>query len=233
MVESVSCIIADDDEIDRLTTVSFMRRYPFLKIDGVFEHSAAVLAAMQYITPDVMFLDIDMPGLTGLALRDRLQHVPVCVFITSYAEYAVESFEKEAFDFLIKPLKHDRLAKTITRLQDYFTLHEKAALLDASLAGDAIFIKEGHDQVKIHLRDVLYLEALKDYTRIVTKAKKYCVLSPLGNLLKEESFKCFIRVHRSYAVQREYISKITSSHVLIKNHELPIGRSYKESLASI
>lgn len=233
MQERINCVIVDDDPIDRLTTVSFVRKYPYLKIDGVFENPEEALTTILNVTPDVLFLDIDMPGLTGIQLRDKLRHVPACVFITSYAEYAVESFEKEAFDFLLKPLKQERFALTANRLQDYFTLREKAALLDVNLGGDTVFIKEGHAQIKLHLHDILYLEALKDYTRIVTAAKKYCVLASLGNLLKEEKFKSFIRIHRSFAVQKMYVDKVTASGVFVKNIELPVGRVYKDALVDL
>ncbi len=231
MQQPVSCIIADDDEVDRLTTLSFVRRHPMFKIDGVFARAEAVLEAMQHLNPDVLFLDIDMPGTNGLALRDKLRHVPVCVFITSYPEYAAESFEKEALDFLVKPVKLERFEKTAERVQQYLELREKAALLDTTLGGDAVFIKEGHTRVKINLHEMLYLEALKDYTRIVTHEKKYCVLSSLGNLLKEEPFRAFTRIHRSYAVRKSDIVKIGTAEVSLGNNiSLPIGRVYKDVL---
>lgn len=233
MAVTLRCIIVDDDEIDRLATVSFVRQYPFLSITGIYSAPDQVLMAVQEVQPDVLFMDIDMPVLNGLELRDRLRQVPVCVFITSYSEYAVESFEKEAFDFLVKPITQSRFEQMVTRLHDYFVLRQKAALLDSTLGADSIFIKDGHDQVKINLRDILYLEALKDYTRIVTTERKHHILSSIGNLLKEKYFTSFIRIHRSYAVQREYIQTITASHVKIKNHELPIGRSYKDALKAI
>lgn len=229
-MNSLTCIVVDDDEIDRLATISFIRKYPFLRIQGVFSSPEEVLPAIKTTLPDVLFLDIDMPKLTGLDLRDRLMEVPVCIFITSYAEYAVESFEKEAFDFLIKPVNNERFEKTMIRVQDYFTLRHKAAKLDTIHGEDSVFIKEGHDRIRISINDIQYLEALKDYTRVVTPERKYCVLSSLGNLLKEEPFNSFIRIHKSFAVRRQHIKKITSSTVQVKDIELPVGRVYKEAL---
>ncbi|MBL0739936.1 LytR/AlgR family response regulator transcription factor [Chryseolinea lacunae] len=226
----ISCIVADDDEVDRLTTLSFIRKHPILKVDGVFAGAEAVLNAMQHLTPDVLFLDIDMPHVSGLELREKLKHVPVCIFITAFPEYAVEAFEKEALDFLVKPVKADRFERVVERVQQYLDLKDKATLVDTALGGDAIFIKEGHSQIKIQLHNVLYLEALKDYTRIVTAERKYCVLSALGNLIKEKPFDAFVRIHRSYAVQKEFVSKVTTSHVEINEHRLPVGRSYKDAL---
>ncbi len=228
-----TCIIVDDNEVDRLTTVAFARRYPFLKITAIVASAEEALSIASRQPPDVLLLDIDMPGLSGLELRDQLREIPACVFITSFPDYAVESFEREALDFLVKPLKTDRFARTMERLQDYLTLRTKAGLLDNALGGDTIFIKDGHQQVKISLHEVMYLEALKDYTSIVTPTRKHCVLSPLGSLLKEKNFQSFLRIHRSYAVQKHYVNKVTSSAVVVNGLQLPVGRSYKDSLTDL
>ena len=119
------------------------------------------------------------------------------------------------------------------RLQEYFTIKHKAGLFDYSLGGDSFFIKDGNEQIKIKLHEVLYLEALKDYTRIVTTTKKYCVLGMLGNLLEKVAFQSFIRIHRSYAVQKNFVQKITSSQVVMNNIVLPVGRSYKYSIEKL
>ncbi|HZE84303.1 MAG TPA: LytTR family DNA-binding domain-containing protein, partial [Puia sp.] len=193
-----TCIVVDDNDLDRLTVVSFARRVPFLHIAGVFGSSTEALEFTQKTPPDVMFLDIDMPGINGLDMRKQLDQVPACIFITSYPEYALESFEAAALDFLVKPLKGDRFEKAMERLKDYLEIRHKAELLDYTLGEDTLFIKDGHNHIKLQLHDIIYLEALKDYTGIVTPQKKYCVLTPLGNLLKEKPFQSFIRIHRSY-----------------------------------
>jgi DNA-binding LytR/AlgR family response regulator len=225
-----NCIIADDDEIDRLTTLSFCRKYPFLKITGSFESSQEALEFAQQNKTDVLLLDIEMPGISGIELRKKLENIPACIFITSHPEFAVESFELSVLDFIVKPIKADRFAAAMERLQNYLSIRHKATLLDYTLGADTLFIKDGHEHYKIQLHDIIYLEALKDYTGIITAQKKYCVLTPLGNLLKENTFRNFIRIHRSYAVQKHYINKITSKEVLVNNINLPVGRSYKEAL---
>jgi two-component system, LytTR family, response regulator len=233
MMTTHSCIIVDDNEIDRLTTVSFVRRFPFLHIAGVYENAADALSAIHKSKPSVLFLDIDMPGMSGLELRRELLDIPACVFITAFSDYALESFEVAAFDFLIKPLKTERFNNTIDRLKEYLDIRQKSQLFDYKLGTDTIFIKDGHEQVKLRLHDIIYLEALKDYTSIVTQQKKYCVLSSIGNLLKEKDFQSFIRVHRSYAVQKHYIDKITTQQVVAGNVSLPVGRLYKDDVAAL
>ena len=229
-----NCIIIDDDEIDRLTVVSFAKRFESLHILGVFSEAKEALPILEKEDLHILFLDIDMPELSGIEFRRKAAHVPVCIFITAHPEHAVESFELDTLDFIVKPLKMDRFSQTINRIEDYMELKQKAQLFEASIGGDTIYIKEGHEQTKVKLHDILYLEALKDYTKIVTPQKRHCVLSSIGVLLKENNFNSFIRVHRSFAVQKQYIKKILTNEVLLNNDVLiPIGRSYKSNLNTL
>ena len=222
-----NCIIIDDDEIDRLTAVSFVKRYTFLNIFGVYSSANEAFMAIKDVKIDVLFTDIDMPEINGLQFRTGMRHISVCIFITSYPDYAAESFEVDAFDFLVKPIRTDRFALSMERLQNFFEIKQKAELFEHSLGGSTLFIKDGHEQIKVNLHEIIYLEALKDYTRIVTKTKKHSVLISIGNLLLENAFQSFVRIHRSYAVQPNFIDSYTSQVVVIQNITLPIGRSYK------
>jgi len=230
MTYKISCLVVDDDEVDLHTIIAFLEDYPFFEVAGCYDSAAAGLAAAQKKAPDALFLDIDMPGMNGLELREQLLHIPVCIFITSYPDYALESYEMAALDFLVKPFSPERFAKTAARLQDYFTIRQKAELLNHTLGADTIFIKDGTKQVKLQLHEIIYFEALNNYTSIVTTSRKYAVLSTLGNLLKEEAFSNFIRIHRSFAVQKHFIEKIRPGEVLVRNIALPVGRNYKDSL---
>lgn len=233
MARTLTCIVVDDQEIDRLTTISLVKKYPQLQVTGTFDNPEAALLHVQQSVPDIAFLDVDMPAMSGLELRRELQQIPACVFITSYPEYAAESFEVSALDFIVKPLRSERFAKTIDRLQEFFIIRDKASLLDHSLGGDTIFIKDGHNQVKLRLHEIIYLEALKDYTSIVTGTGKHCVLSSLGNLLKEAGFSSFIRIHKSFAVQKHFIERIKAQELVAKGITLPVGRSFKDALSDL
>ena len=226
-----NCIIIDDDEIDRLMAVSYAKRFPILNIVGVFECAEDALPILEKQPIDILFLDIDMPSLSGLEFRKKALEVPVCIFITAHPEHAVESFELDTLDFIVKPIKLDRFTQTLSKIEDYMELKLKAQLFESTIGGDVIYIKEGHIQTKVKLHSILYLEALKDYTKIVTSTKKHCVLTSIGNLLREAHFQSFVRIHRSFAVQRHYIDKKMPNEILLHNGELlPIGRSYKENL---
>ena len=226
-----NCVIVDDDEIDRLTVVSYAKRFPILNILGTFSSAQEALPTIENEKVDILFLDIDMPGLSGLDFRKKAFEVPVCIFITAHPEHAVESFELETLDFIIKPIKFHRFAQAMKRIEEFMEIRYKAALFESSIGGDTIYIKEGHEQTKVKLHDILYLEALKDYTLIITSKKRHCVLSSIGALLKEHHFQSFIRIHRSFAVQKQYIQKITAQEIQLNNNVLiPIGRSYKDNL---
>lgn len=228
-----NCIICDDDEIDRLTVASYCTRHPFLRIAGSFDSPQEALAFTQSNKVDLLLLDIDMPGMNGLEMRRQLMQIPACIFITSHPEFALEGFELSVLDYLIKPLKADRFTLAMGRVKEYLAVRHKAALLDHTLGSDTLFIKDGHEHHKIQLHEIIYLEALKDYTGVVTAKKKYCVLSSLGNLLEEKSFRSFVRIHRSYAVQKHFIKKITAKEVLVNDISLPVGRTYKDGLEAL
>ncbi|MBS1667038.1 MAG: response regulator transcription factor [Bacteroidetes bacterium] len=233
ITKQINCMVVDDDEVDRLTVLAFMEHYPFIHVMGDYESSSKALTEAKKSPPDVLFLDIDMPGMNGLELREELMQIPACIFITSYPDYAVEGFELSALDFLVKPFSNERFAKTMERLKAFIEIRLKAELLTHTLGADTIFIKEGTNQIKLNLHEVLYLEALNNYTTIVTTKRKHTVLSSLGSILKEKAFQEFIRIHRSFAVQKHFIRKIKADEVEVHNIFLPIGRSYKEALKDL
>ena len=231
-MKQYNCIIVDDDEIDRLTITSFVKRFPNFSILGIFDNAKDAGAILSTQEIDVLFLDIDMPGESGLELRKKAQNVPVCIFITAHPEHAVESFQLETLDFIVKPLKFDRFSQTVQRIEEFMEVREKAALYESSIGGDAIYIKEGHEQIKVKLHEIIYLEALKDYTLLITEKKRYCGLSTLGSLLYTDNFMSFIRVHRSFAVQKQRVKKISSTEIeMDSSATVPVGRSFKDNLA--
>ena len=231
-MNKINCIIIDDEEIDRLMVMAFLKRFANFNILGVFDSALDALPIIEKQQVDVVFLDIDMPKMNGLEFRKQAINVPVCIYITDHPEHALESFELDTLDFILKPLKLDRFTHTINRIEEFLEIKQKAQLFEATIGGDTIYIKEGHEQTKIKLHDILYLEALKDYTLVVTNQKKHCVLSNIGNLLKEVNFQSFVRIHRSFAVQIQYIKKINTYDVQLNNDcIIPIGKSFRDNLS--
>lgn len=225
------CIIVDDDEMDRLVVISYAKRFSSLNIVGVFESAEKALLYLEENLVDVAFLDIEMSGKSGIELRKKALEIPVCVFISSHTESAAETFELQTLDFIVKPFKFPRFEQTIKRIEEFMEVRLKASLFESSIGGDAVYVKTGHDQIKVKLHEILYLEALKNYTILVTENKRHCVLSNLGEILQEEKFQSFVRIHRSFAVQKQFVQKIGSQEIELKNNIcIPIGRSFKYNL---
>ena len=155
----------------------------------------------------------------------------VCVYISYHSENTAKTFELQTLDFIVKPFKFPRFEQTVRRIEEFMEVRTKADLFESSLGGDAVYVKTGQDQIKVKLHEIVYLEALKNYTILVTEGKRHCVLSNLGEILQEEKFGSFVRIHRSYAVQKQYIQKIAAQEVELNNGTiLAIGRSYKENI---
>lgn len=225
------CIIVDDEEIDRLAVISYAKRFSNLNIVGVFDTAEKTLAFLETNIVEVAFLDIEMPGASGIELRQKALEIPVCVFISSHSESAAETFELQTLDFIVKPFKFPRFEQTVKRIEEFMEVRLKASLFESSIGGDVVYVKTGHDQIKVKLHEILYLEALKNYTILVTESKRHCVLSNLGEILQEEKFQSFVRIHRSFAVQKQFIQKIGSQEIELKNNvSIPVGRSFKDNL---
>ena len=230
-MEKWNCIVVDDQLVDRLMVVSFVKRFSRLHLVGAFVSAKEAMLAIAQQKIDVLFLDIDMPEIDGLELRKKAIDIPVCIYITGHGEHAAESFELETLDFIVKPLKFERFEKAMHRVEQFLDVNQKAKLFELSFGKDVINIKEGNDHHKINLFDILYLEALKDYTLLATAKKKHCIWSNIGSLLRQETFQDFIRIHKSFAIQKQFIKKINSQEVEMINETLiPIGRSFKDNL---
>lgn len=233
-MQALNCIIVDDDEMDRLLVVSYAKRFSLLQIAGVFETAESALSFLENNPVDIAFLDIEMPGKSGLELRKKAIEIPVCVFISSHSESAAETFELQTLDFIVKPFKFPRFEQTVKRIEEFMEIRTKASLFESTIGGDVVFVKTGHEQTKVKLHEIVYLEALKNYTILVTQTQRHCVLSNLGELLQDENFQSFVRVHRSFAVQKHFVDKIGNHEIELRNKVLiPIGRSYKYNVKTI
>lgn len=230
-MKSKKCIIVDDDEIDRLLIVSYVKKIDWIEVVGVFETAETALQCLKNESVDIVFLDIELPGESGIELRRKILEIPVCVFVSSHFESAAETFEIQTLDFIVKPFKFERFEQTIKRIEEYFSIKTKVELYEESLITDEIYIKSGHDKIKIKQSEILFLEALKNYTIIVTASKKYYVLKGFSEILKEKYFQNFIRIHRSYAVCKDKIEKVSAQDLhLIDGKKLPIGRNFKNQI---
>lgn len=225
-----TCILVDDSEIDRLGLLSVLKNFPQIKIVGAFSCAQKALAVLKEIEVDILLLDVQMPGLNGLEVRKRMQQVPVCVFITNAPQYAVESFELNALDYVMKPLNKTRFEKTVQKIEEYMSLRHCAEQA-VNKEDHHFFIKNGITMIRLDVRNIYYLEASRNYTWVVTEEDKQLASYNMKDMLDKSVFRSFLRIHKSFAVSPAYIYKVTHTEVILKNGQrFPVGKSYKEEI---
>jgi DNA-binding LytR/AlgR family response regulator len=224
-------LIVDDVELDRMAVEVQASKFPFLHKMASCSHAVEAMEFIARFSPDIIFADIEMPGINGLDLiRSLSGKVTIPVFITSHPEFAMDGYEIEAFDFLIKPINPERFARCVARISDFYELRAKSYAYDRELVSNYITIKQGYDKYKILVHDILYLEAMKDYTKIVTSTNQYLVLVTFSQMHDQLPKNKFARIHRSYIVNRDKIDVAKGNKLFISTHELPIGKLYKNAL---
>jgi two-component system, LytTR family, response regulator len=231
----ITCIAIDDEPLALDVLEHHAQKIPFLEMTARFSNA---FEAMQFLCRekvDLMFLDIQMPQLTGFELLRTLQHKPMVIFTTAYPDYALESYELDAVDYLLKPIPFERFLKAVIKVQQRMlpaqgTIVE--AINQASVA-DFIFVKTDYKTVKISLNDILYIESFKDYVMFHLEKEKVQSLLSIkaveGFLNKEH----FVRVHRSFIVALNKIDAIERTSINIGKHIVPIGDNYKESFKAM
>lgn len=231
---TIRYIAIDDNPVDLLILKEYASIFPFLQHAGSFSTPAEGLAGIDALQPDLVFLDIEMPGQTGLdILRIIKGKVPIAIFITSHPEFALEGFELSALDYILKPLTGERFSHTAKRIEDYWDMKQKAISYQVLFENESLTIKEGHNQIKLPQQDIIYLEAMQDYTKVVTEKKNYLTLTTLTGFLEKISNNNFLRVHRSYAVAVKKIKELHSDKVICGNSIIPIGKTYRSSIAQL
>ena len=234
MTDVIKYLIVDDEDIDRMAIEVQAEKFPFLHKIAACSNAVEAIELIHRFKPDVIFADIEMPGMTGLQLVRCLSGlVPAPVFITSFPDFALEGYEMEAFDYLLKPLGPERFARCVLRLRDFFGQRAKAFAFDRGQDTDSIIIKQGYDKYKLSLHDILYLEAMKDYTRIITVSRAYLVLGTLTGMCDQLPPNKFIRIHRSYVVNRDRVQSVQGSKIQLTECQLPVGKLYKHVVGAL
>jgi len=226
----INCIVIDDDELDRLTVESYIEQIPFLKLEGSYANPLECIGVIEQKNIQLLFLDIDMPEISGIEFFSALKNPPLCIFVTSHPEYALEGFETHALDFLIKPAKFERFQRSALRAHEFLQIKNKAKLYDVKFADDFLTIKESYDLIQIKISDIIYLEALKDYTKVITPQKTYLTLSNLKNFFEKLPDNRFLRIHRSFAVSVCQITKMEQNELLVHKMRLPVGRTFRSEV---
>lgn len=228
----LTCAIIDDDEINRLTLEHYVELTPNLKLEASLADGIAGLTFFREGNRvDVLFLDIEMPHLSGLELLRVLTDPPAVIITTARQDFAVDAFELRVTDYLVKPFDFARFTQAVQRVKPTPAPASAAAPAAESPTNADLFVKVNSRMVRINFDEVLYVEALSDYVNIVTPKHKYIVYTTLKALENRLSqFSNYVRVHRSYLLNTQHIESIEDNTAnLHGGHFVPIGKSYQES----
>ncbi|MHA7942638.1 LytR/AlgR family response regulator transcription factor [Formosa sp. 3Alg 14/1] len=221
----IKCLIIDDESLAIKVIEDHLKNFDHIEIVATFNNPLKAYPIIEREKIDVIFLDINMPQLSGFAFIENLSYKPLIVFTTAYREYAVKSFELNVLDYLVKPIPFNRFLKTMNKV--YQQVYITNATSDLNLQQEPhIFLKVSKKLIKVNLNDIQYIESLKDYIKVITTLGDYVVHKSLTAISEELPQSNFLRVHRSYTISINKIKSVEGNTIEIANRRIPIGRNY-------
>lgn len=225
------CIIVDDEPLAREGMELNVEDVPYLELVGQFSNALEANAFLQTNSVDLIFLDIQMPGITGLEfLRTLKNNRPMCILTTAYPQYALESFELDVVDYLVKPIRLQRFIKAVNKAKEMYDLVQKAENTVEEVAADYIYIKADRKYLRIFYKNLLYIKGMKDYVMIYTlDGKKVMTAMNIKTINSQLPDNIFARVNKSFIINVQHIDSIEMDFIQLGGEEIPIGRTYKEN----
>ncbi len=229
----INCVIIDDEPLAREGLANYVREVDFLNLGGIGENPLELLHLIDQQKVDLVFLDIQMPKMSGIDFLKILQKPPMVVITTAYPSYALEGFQLNVLDYLLKPITFERFFKAAAKARDYNRLLLRQVSRDPGKAepdDDYFFIKCGSKYEKVPFEDILYVEGMQNYVNIYTLKGKFVTMLSLKNLEENLDQKSFIRVHKSFIVAISKIDGIEGNEIFIQTNRIPISRNYREQV---
>lgn len=227
----LNCVIIDDEPLAREILAGYMEQLDHIRLAGSFNNAFEAMKFLQHHPVDVLFLDIEMPEMSGIDFLKSLSHPPITVFTTAFRDYAFEGFELGVIDFLLKPISRDRFFVSIGKIRDFLSLKTEDARVELSReAPEFIFVKSGVRRIKLCFSDVTHIQGLKDYAIIHAATGKIVIKGSVKSMQQLFPDALFIRVHKSFIVAKGKIRRIEKNRIIIGDHQIPIGRNYKEEM---
>ncbi|WP_442264953.1 LytR/AlgR family response regulator transcription factor [Tenacibaculum sp. ZS6-P6] len=219
MIKKINCIIIDDEPSSQNVLEQFVKKIDFLELKAVCNHAQEAQKVIEVEKVDLLFLDINMPIISGLDFYKSLINPPLVIFTTAYAEFAVEGFDVNATDYLLKPFSFERFQKAVIKAKDILKQDEDKLILKAD--------KRLHI---IKFEDILFVQSLGDYVKVHTTNNTLTTYSKLSTMIEKLPSNNFIQVHKSYAINIQKVNFIEGNHLLISEHKIPIGQKHKQNL---
>ena len=226
----LNCLIIDDEPLARKGIKEYIEDVDFLSLAGEFDSPLKAMDVVSSGKVQLIFLDIQMPKITGLQFFKSLQQAPPVIFTTAYPQYALDGFELNALDYLVKPISFDRFLKAALKAKEYYELRGQNKPAESTGASDYLFIKVDGKLVKVLYDDILFVEAVQNYVTIHTKEKKLMTYLTFHSIEEFLPSSLFIKTHKSYLVALSKIESIDGNIIQIGNHPIPISRNLKEEV---
>jgi len=226
----IKSLVIDDEPLAQRVIEKYAEDLPFLEILHKCDHAMDALELLKTNEIDLIFLDINMPKLTGIEFLRTLKHPPLVIITTAYAEYAIQGYDLNVLDYLMKPFSFERFVKAVQKAQETLLKrdqHEAEPVMQEQTEDDFIFIKSSKKTFRVNFTDILFVEALGDYVKIFTTEKMIVSYQSMKNLEKLLPPKNFPRIHKSYIIAMSKVELIEGNHVKIRDRRIPIGTNYK------
>lgn len=231
----LNCVIVDDEPLAREGLACYVREVDFLRLTGTCDHALALISLLDQQSIDLIFLDIQMPKMTGIDFLKIVPKPPMVIITTAYPSFALEGFQLNVLDYLLKPITFDRFVKSANKARDYHRLLTQSTTMsppNTALDSDHFFIKCGNKYEKLFYADILFIEGLQNYVTLFTTKGKYVTLLSLKQLEQYLTTPAFLRVHKSYVVAMNKIDGIEGNELFIQAHRIPISRHYRDGVMS-
>jgi len=223
------CIVVDDEQLARKLLEEYINKVPHLELVAQCKTPLEAMEVLQEGGVDLMFLDIQMPELTGIEFLKTLHDKPAVIFTTAYSEYALEGYQLDVIDYLVKPFDFERFIRAVNKAIDLIRLKQGAGG-SSSNREEFLTVHADYKIYKLKLEDIEYIEGLKEYVSYFTKDKRIIALESLKRLEEVLPGDRFMRIHRSYIVPLQKIKSVEGNQVDIGSKKIPIGRSYKDAV---
>jgi len=227
----IRCLIIDDEPLAQNVIENYLKNFSFIELTAKCDNAVIALEWIKKYKIDLIFLDISMPFISGIDFIKTMQNAPQVIITTAHREFAIEGYELNVLDYLLKPISFERFLKAIDKLDDPGSENVKAGTED-SQPESFIYVKSERKNLKILLSEILFIESLKDYIKIHTTNKTIITQVPISDIERRLPER-FLRVHRSFIIAKDKITAYTQHDFEIGKHQIPIGRSYKSIVSKV
>lgn len=224
----MKCIIVDDEPLAREGIELYIKEMGGLTLVGQFGNALSANDFLSQNEVDLMFLDIEMPGITGLDFIRSLKSQPLTILTTAYPQYALEGFELDVVDYLIKPIRLQRFMKAVNKATEFYNLLRQSGHTIESVSNDFIYIKSDRKYIRLFFKDIQYIKGMKDYVMLYTTNDRIMTAMNIKTIHKQLPAAVFARVSKSYIINVNYIDSVELDFIQLAGEEIPLGRTYKE-----